>query len=85
MPDYVATFTLLKPVDLARGNGVLLHDMPNRGNNLLLGYLHRPCVDAAPGSGCDPRGAGDALLFREFPVPQSEIDAMPTLKQNPGY
>lgn len=65
MVEYVATFTLLKPVDMARGNGVLLHDMPNRGNNLLLGYLHRPCFDAPAGSGCDPRGPGDALLFRQ--------------------
>jgi hypothetical protein len=32
--EYVATFTLVKPVDLARANGVLLYAAPNRGNRI---------------------------------------------------
>lgn len=30
MVEYVATFTLLRPLDPSKGNGVLLHDMVNR-------------------------------------------------------
>jgi hypothetical protein len=65
MVEYVATFTLLKPVDAARGNGVLLHDMVNRGSNLTLPALNRVCADRAPGVACDPQGPGDGFLFRE--------------------
>jgi hypothetical protein len=34
MVEYVATFTLVKPVDLAKANGVLLYAVPNRGNRI---------------------------------------------------
>jgi hypothetical protein len=61
MVEYVATFTLLKPVDMARGNHVLLHDMPNRGNKLNLITYNLACQDVAP---CDLEGAGDGFLFR---------------------
>lgn len=32
MVEYVATFILVKPIDLAKANGVLLYGVPNRGN-----------------------------------------------------
>src|SRR6185295_11434835 len=32
MVEYSATFTLLKPVDMAKASGVLLYLVPNRGN-----------------------------------------------------
>lgn len=67
MVEYVATFTLLKPVDMARGNGVLLHDMVNRGSNLTIPALDRVCADRAPDPGavaCDPAGPGDGFVFR---------------------
>ena len=35
--EYTADFYLLKPVDLARGNGSLLYDVNNRGRKLALG------------------------------------------------
>ncbi|HEX3745053.1 MAG TPA: alpha/beta hydrolase domain-containing protein [Bryobacteraceae bacterium] len=37
MVEYAATFTLLQPVDLTKASGVLIYDVPNRGNHLLLG------------------------------------------------
>jgi hypothetical protein len=64
MVEYVATFTILRPLDAAKGNGVLLHDMVNRGNKLLFPTFHRPCAELAPGTSCDAE-AGDGLLFRE--------------------
>jgi hypothetical protein len=65
MVEYVATFTILRPLDASKGNGVLLHDMVNRGNKLLLPTFNRSCAVLAPGTACDREGAGDALLFRE--------------------
>ncbi|MBO0861899.1 MAG: hypothetical protein J2P21_26100 [Chloracidobacterium sp.] len=34
MVEYVATFTLVKPLDLAKANGALLYAVPNRGNRI---------------------------------------------------
>jgi len=63
MVEYVATFTLLRPADPSKGNGVMLHDMVNRGNKLLLVTFNRAC--ATPGAACDLEEAGDGFLFRE--------------------
>ncbi|HKH93168.1 MAG TPA: alpha/beta hydrolase domain-containing protein [Gemmatimonadaceae bacterium] len=65
MVEYIATFTLLRPLDPSKGNGVLLHDMVNRGNKLLLPTFNRVCAMAAPGTACDFEGAGDGFLFRQ--------------------
>ncbi len=35
MVEYVATFMMLKPVDLTKTNGVLIYAVPNRGNRIL--------------------------------------------------
>ena len=37
MVEYVATLMLVKPMDLAKANGVLLYGIPNRGNRNLGG------------------------------------------------
>ena len=63
MVEYVATFTLLRPMDATKGNGVLLHDMVNRGTKLNLLTYNRAC--ATTRTTCDYEGAGDGLLFRE--------------------
>src|SRR5215203_2539618 len=55
MVEYVATFTLLRPMDASKSNGVLLHDMVNRGNKLLLPTFNRSCATA--GTACDLEGA----------------------------
>ena len=34
MVEYVATFTLVKPLDLSKANGVLLYAVPNRSNRI---------------------------------------------------
>jgi hypothetical protein len=64
MVEYVASFTLLRPLDPSKGNGVLLHDMVNRGNKLLLPTFNRVCALTASGA-CDLEGAGDGFLFHE--------------------
>jgi hypothetical protein len=52
--EYVADFYILKPVDLARGNGRLLWEVNNRGNKLALSWF-----GDAPGTN-DPTTAADA-------------------------
>jgi len=46
MVEYVATFTLVKPVDMAKANGILLYAVPNRGNRISI-----PAFGAAGESG----------------------------------
>src|SRR5262245_37763983 len=46
--EYVATFSLWRPVDLARASGVLLYAVPNRGNRLLIPAFH---IGGGPGDG----------------------------------
>jgi len=36
--EYIATFTLLKPTDPTKGNGVVFYDLPNRGRSLRSNY-----------------------------------------------
>ena len=62
MVEYVATFTLLRPMDATKGNGALLHDMVNRGSKLLLPTFDRTCATGSVA--CDLEDAGDGLLFR---------------------
>lgn len=63
MVEYVATFTLLRPLDPSKGNGVLLHDMVNRGSKLNLATYDRTCGTFS--TQCDLEDAGDGLLFRD--------------------
>ena len=44
--EYSATFTLLKPVDAAKMRGVLLYEVPNRGNSPLNGRLSPDDINA---------------------------------------
>ena len=52
MVEYSATFTLWKPLDMAKSSGVLLYDVVNRGNRMLLQTFQRG----------DP---GDGFLFAQ--------------------
>jgi hypothetical protein len=64
MVEYVATFTILRPLDASKGNGVLLHDMVNRGTKLLFATFHHPCAAPVADASCDAE-SGDGLLFRQ--------------------
>ena len=52
--EYSADFYILKPVDMTKGNGLILYEFGNRGNKLLLSNYN----DSARGN--DPTAAGDA-------------------------
>ena len=59
---YRTTFTILKPVDMSKGNGKILFQVINRGNKGVLATF-----DDAPGSN-DPTTAadvGNGFVLRE--------------------
>ncbi|ETX01816.1 MAG: hypothetical protein ETSY1_05910 [Candidatus Entotheonella factor] len=59
--EYETTFSLLKPVDLARGNRRLIYDVVNRGNKRLVQFFN----DAPPSNTLDrPEHAGNGFLMR---------------------
>ena len=47
--EYAATFTLIKPVDTSKASGVLLYEVPNRGNSPVLWPNFRIEDDASQG------------------------------------
>ena len=55
-------FTLLKPVDPAKGNGTLLYDVHNRGNKLALWTFNEGVRTNTP---VGPEHAGNGFLMRE--------------------
>jgi hypothetical protein len=62
---FSADFSLVTPVDMARGNGRLIVDVPNRGNKLTAAHFHQ----VAAVSAADRDNPGDAFLcHRGFSV-----------------
>ena len=54
--EYQSDFRILKPVDLDHGNGCLVYDVPNRGNQPIMARLN-----GAPEGG-HPQNAGNGFL-----------------------
>jgi hypothetical protein len=82
MVEYVATFTLIKPADLAQTSGVLLYFVPNRGRiDLTGGRLSRFLRDA--------RDQGHVLVASGWqgdlePADGRETLSVPVAKQSDG-
>jgi hypothetical protein len=64
MVEYVTDVELLRPADAARGNRVLLFEVPNRGNKLALGAFNAG-VPAGAAERNALAAAGDGHLMRE--------------------
>jgi Alpha/beta hydrolase domain len=56
--EYQSDFRILKPLDPDRGNGCLVYDVPNRGNQPIM-----PRLNGAPDGG-HPQQAGNGFLMR---------------------
>jgi hypothetical protein len=56
--EYRSDFRILKPLDLDGGNGCLVYDVPNRGNQPIM-----PRLNGAPEGG-HPQHAGNGFLMR---------------------
>jgi len=66
MVEYDTDVFILRPANLARGNGALLHDVTNRGNKFLMSWVN-DAPEPPNGSVNDPRtlaDAGNAFTFR---------------------
>jgi len=61
--EYQSDFRILKPVDLDRGNGCLLYDVPNRGNQPIM-----PRLNGAPDGGYPQHARNCFLMRRGFTV-----------------
>ena len=57
--EYTFEVDILKPVDITRGNEVLVYEINNRGRNIVLGYFHEA------GRGYAAENAGNALLMNQ--------------------
>jgi hypothetical protein len=68
--EYISSFTLLKPIDISRGNHGLLQDMVNRGNRNIFGFT----VGGEPGDGYWHK-QGYAMLFSGW---QGDLTPIPT-------
>ena len=55
--EYTFEVDILKPVDITRGNDVLVYEINNRGRNIVLGYFHEA------GRGYAAGNAGNAFLM----------------------
>jgi hypothetical protein len=56
--EYSFDVHILKPVDVARGNGVLVYEVNNRGNRLVYGYFNEG------GPGYDAANVGNGFLMK---------------------
>src|ERR1700686_3690467 len=79
--EYSADFFILRPVDLAKGNGALLYDVNNRGNKRALIQFNSAPASNDPTT---PAQAGNGFLMREgFSVAWSGwIPALPAANNN---
>lgn len=57
--EYRFEFDVLKPLDVTKGNGVLVYEVNNRGRNIVFGYFH------GAGRGYAAEHAGNGFLMDE--------------------
>ena len=57
--EYTFEVDILKPVDITRGNDVLVYEINNRGRNIVFGYFHEA------GQGYAAENAGNAFLMNQ--------------------
>jgi len=60
--EYAGDFCLLKPLDMARGNGKIFFDAPNRGGKRIVAFLNDAPQSDDPGTVED---AGNGFLMRQ--------------------
>jgi Alpha/beta hydrolase domain len=60
--EYWSDFCILKPVDMARGNGKIFYDAPNRGSKRIVSFLNDAPATNDPGT---LEEAGNGFLMRQ--------------------
>ncbi len=56
--EYMATFFIVKPVDMSKASGLVWHDVPNRGGRITIGLAERNFGDVGLSSGWQGDQAG---------------------------
>jgi len=59
--EYVATFFLVKPIDMSRSSRLMWHDVPNRGGRLTIPEAERALGDVGLSSGWQGDNAGNTV------------------------
>jgi hypothetical protein len=79
MVEYVASFFLVKPIDMARSSRLLWHDVPNRGGRITIVQAEREFGDVGLSSGWQGESSG-----RTVPGPANEWVIVPVARNQDG-
>lgn len=77
--EYMATFHLVKPIDMSRGSRLMWHDVPNRGGRINIGVAERVLGDIGLSSGWQGDNAG-----RTARGPNAEFVVVPLARNGDG-
>jgi hypothetical protein len=79
MVEYVASFYLVKPIDMSRASKLIWHDVPNRGGRLTIGVAEREAGDVGLSSGWQGDNSG-----RTVPGPENDYVVVPVARNADG-
>ena len=74
--EYIASFYIVKPVDMSRASGVLWHDVPNRGGRITITSDLRAFKDIGLSSGWQGDNAGTSTALATL-VPANAASPVP--------
>ncbi len=79
MVEYMATFQLVKPIDISKASRLMWHDVPNRGRRLTIVPIERANGDIGLSSGWQGDNAGTTA-----PAPNKDTVTVPVAKNADG-
>src|SRR6266487_6441128 len=89
--EFSSDFFLIKPKNIAKGNGAVLYEVSNRGGKGMLGFFNHASGSADPAT---PSEMGDGFLMRQgftllwvgwqFDVPQGGLRVYPPIASDNG-
>ncbi len=79
MVEYMATFQLVKPIDISKASRLMWHDVPNRGGRLTIVPIERANGDIGLSSGWQGDNAGTTA-----PAPNKDTVTVPAAKNADG-
>ncbi len=77
--EYVASFFLVKPIDMSKASGLMWHDVPNRGRRVVIPSAERNAGDVGLSSGWQGDNAGNTA-----PGPDNDWVTVPIAKNPDG-
>jgi hypothetical protein len=81
--EYMATFFLVKPIDMSRSSHLLWQDVPNRGGRLTIGVAERNAGDVGLSSGWQGDNSG-ATAQNPPPANTNDYAVVPVAKNPDG-